>query len=64
MSTNTLFFIELFLVHGAVLAWAVWEVWSLRRDKRRAAAAVEASAERAGHAEGEQGADPGRAQTP
>lgn len=57
MSTNTLFFIELALVHGAVLAWAFWELWSLRRDKRRAE--VDASAKRARHAEGEKSANPG-----
>ena len=44
MSGNTIFFVELVFFHGAVLGWAFWELWTLRRDKRRDAAA---SAERA-----------------
>lgn len=58
MSGNTLFMIEIIGFHGLVLSWCAWELWSLRRDKRRAAEAA-ASAERAGHAEGEQAAHPG-----
>lgn len=30
--------IEMGLVFGTVLALGLWELWSLRRDKRRAAA--------------------------
>lgn len=60
MSTNVLFYIELGLVHGAVLAFAFWELYKLRRDKRRDEAA--ASAKRAGHAEGQHPADEGRPQ--
>jgi len=56
VSGHILFIVELGLVFGLVLAWAVWELWSLDRDKRRRGR--DASAERAGHAEGEQRADP------
>lgn len=45
LSGKTIFFIELVLVHGAVLAWAVWELLSVRRSQR---------ADRARHAEGQQ----------
>lgn len=57
MSANTIFFTELLLGHGVVLAWAFWELRSLRRDKQRARDS--ALAERAGHAEGQDGANPG-----
>lgn len=50
MSGNTIFFVELVFFHGAVLGWAFWELWTLRRDKRRDAAA---SAERARLADGQ-----------
>ncbi len=49
MSGKTAFFIELVLVHGGVLAWACWELYSVRRSQRR----DRESAERARHAEGE-----------
>ena len=53
MSNNLAFFIELVLVFGGVLAWAVWELWSVRRDQRRS------SAKRTRHPEGEHGPDEG-----
>jgi hypothetical protein len=49
MTSDAMFFAEMVLLHGAVLGWAFWELYALRRDKRR-----RASAERAGHPEGEQ----------
>lgn len=48
--------IELGLIFLPVLAWAFWELWSLRRDRKRDEAA---SAERARHAEGQHGPDDG-----
>ena len=57
MTGQQVFLTELFLGHGVVLAWAIWEVVSLRRSQRRDR---EASAERARHAEGQHGADEGR----
>lgn len=42
--------IELGLVFGAVLGFALWELYSLRRDKRRSAAARKA--ERSGGGSG------------
>jgi hypothetical protein len=54
MSGNTLLWIEIVGFHGVVLAWCAWELWSLHRDKKRTEAA--ASAQRARHAEGEDGA--------
>lgn len=51
MTSDVMFFTEMVLLHGVVLGWAFWELWSLNRDKRRSDAA--ASAERTGHAEGE-----------
>lgn len=50
MSGKTAFFIELVLVHGGVLAWAIWELTSLRRSQARDR---ELAAERARHAEGQ-----------
>lgn len=50
MSGQTIVLIELGLVLGGVLGWAVWELWSLRRSQARDRAA---SAERARHAEGQ-----------
>ena len=35
MSGKTAFFIELILVHGGVLAWAIWELTSLRRSQAK-----------------------------
>ena len=34
MSSGTLVLLEMLLVLGLVLGWAVWELVSLRRDKR------------------------------
>jgi hypothetical protein len=61
MKGQTIFFIELVLVHGAVLGWAVWELISLRRQQRRdrAAAAEALSANGPGHAEGQHRPDQG-----
>jgi cbb3-type cytochrome oxidase maturation protein len=50
MTGQTLFLIELVLVFGGVIGWAVWELWSLRRSQARDLAA---SAERARHTEGQ-----------
>lgn len=50
MSGNTIFFVELVFFHGAVLGWAFWELWTLRRDRLRDAAA---SADRARQDEGQ-----------
>lgn len=52
--------IELGLIFLPILAWAIWELWSLKREKRRDAVL----AERARHAEGQHGADDGGSQTP
>jgi len=35
VSSETLIFIEMVLVLGGVLGFAFWELWKLRRDKRR-----------------------------
>lgn len=35
MSGHTLGLIELVLVFGAVVGWAVWELWSMRRARRK-----------------------------
>lgn len=56
MSGDRVFLIEMVLVFGGVLAWAVWEVISTRRSLRRDR---EASAQRARHAEGQHGPDQG-----
>lgn len=48
MSGNTVFLVELVFFHGVVLAWAFRELWMLRQDRRRDAAA---SAERARRAD-------------
>jgi uncharacterized membrane protein len=56
MSGRTAFFIEVVLVFGGVLAWACWELWSVKRGQRRDR---EASAERERHAVGQSLADPG-----
>ena len=57
MSGPTAALIEMVFGFGVVLAWAFWELWSLRRDKRRddeAAAArlsAQGSAQGSGHPE-------------
>jgi hypothetical protein len=35
MSPNSLIFLELLLVMGAVLGFCFWELWKLKRDKRK-----------------------------
>ena len=57
MSGNTLFLIEMIAFHGIVLGWCAGELYSLHRDKKRTEAA--ASAQRAGHSEGQDAAHPG-----
>lgn len=66
MSGHAAGLIEVVLVFGVVLAWAFWELWALRRDKRRDAEAASArsAAERPGHPERQHGADDGGSQTP
>ncbi len=49
MSGQTAFLIELVLVFGGVLAWACWELYSLRRSQAK----DRELAERARHAERE-----------
>jgi lysylphosphatidylglycerol synthetase-like protein (DUF2156 family) len=61
VSGQQVFIVEMILVFGLVLAWAVWEVVSTRRSQKRDR---EISAERARHAEGQHGADEGRSQPP
>jgi heme/copper-type cytochrome/quinol oxidase subunit 2 len=61
MTGNQVFIVEMVLVFGLVLAWAVWEVFSTRRSLKRDR---DASAERARHSEGQHGADEGRPQPP
>lgn len=58
--------IEMVLGFGVVLAWAFWELWSLRRDKRRAADTVSAETRPEGsrHPEGQHGAHGGGSETP
>jgi hypothetical protein len=58
--------IEMLFGFGVVLAWALWELWSLDRDKRRAAKNPSArpQVERARDSEGQHGADDGGSQTP
>ncbi len=50
MDGSVFFFLD-FAVVAAAIIWAVYELWSMRRSKRRDAAV---SADRARHAEGEQ----------
>ncbi len=65
MSGWTMGVIELGLVFLPILGWAIWELWSLRREQRRdAAASAERASQRPGHAEGQHGADDGGAETP
>ncbi len=61
MTGTQVFIVEMVLVFGLILAWAVWELFSTRRSLKRDR---EASAERARHAEGEHGADNRGAQPP
>lgn len=35
MSGSTIALAEMILVAGAVLGWAFWELWKLKRDKRK-----------------------------
>ena len=35
MSGSTLALAEMLLVSGVVLGWAFWELWKLKRDKRK-----------------------------
>ncbi len=61
LTGQQVFIVEMVLVFGLILAWAVWELVSTRRSQKRDR---EQSAERARHAEGQHGADEGRSQTP
>lgn len=61
MTGTQVFVVEMVLVFGLILAWAVWELFSTRRSLKRDR---EASAERARHAEGQHGADDGRPKPP
>ncbi|OYW40519.1 MAG: hypothetical protein B7Z42_03650 [Brevundimonas sp. 12-68-7] len=61
LSGQQVFVVEMILVFGLILAWAIWELISTRRSQKRDR---EASAERARHAEGEHGPDKGRSQPP
>lgn len=36
MNRNYLFIIELVIFNGSALAWAFWELWSLRKSRRDA----------------------------
>jgi hypothetical protein len=54
---NTIFLMEFLLFDGAALAWAGWELWSVRPSqdaaaKKRDAASKAASKDAAGHPEG------------
>jgi hypothetical protein len=35
MSSGAIAFAELALVAGLVLGWGFWELWALKRDKRK-----------------------------
>lgn len=51
--SGTLFILaKLFLTFGLLLGFGFWQLWSLRRER---------SAGTPGHAEGQEGADPGAA---
>jgi hypothetical protein len=60
MSTNTLFIFELILFNGAILAWAGYEWWSVRRSRHETGS----SPREPRHAEREHGADNGRTEPP
>ncbi len=56
--------LDLGLAFLPILGWAIWELWSLRRDKRRDAESAARLTERSGsqgsgHAERQHGADDG-----
>jgi len=55
MTTNTLFYLETGLFEGAALVWAVWQLWSVRPNKKANSEAPSAlarrSRERPGHPE-------------
>ncbi len=53
MDINPIFLIELIVFNGAVLAWALYEYWSVRPKRD------DPSEQTPGHAEGEHGADEG-----
>jgi hypothetical protein len=52
-----------FLFEGSVLGFAGFELWKLNRERRRDRAKAEASEEAARHAERQEPADEGGAQT-
>jgi hypothetical protein len=60
MNPQTLKLMELVLVFGAVLGWAVWELVSVRRSQ----AADRRARERAGDGEGPAAEDPGATRPP
>ncbi len=60
MSPQTFKLMELVLVFGAVLGWAVWELVSVRRSQ----AADRRARERAGDGEGPGAENPGAARPP
>ena len=35
MSSGAIAFAEMALVAGLVLGWGVWDLWTLKRDKRK-----------------------------
>ncbi len=51
--------LDLGLAFLPILGWAIWELWSLRREKRRDAESAARTSERSGHAERQHGADDG-----
>lgn len=61
MSGQQVFIVEMVLVFGLILAWAIWELVSTRRALKRDR---EASAQRARHAEGQHGSDNRGSQPP
>lgn len=56
MKHGLVFLVEMGLVFGGVLAWAIWEVVSLRRSQAKDSALA---AERARHPEGQHRPDQG-----
>jgi hypothetical protein len=55
-ANNTVFLLETLLFEGGALAWAAWQLWSVRPDKKhkieRRAELPPKSEEGAGHLEG------------